>query len=111
MSEGDGDGLKGIGGNGSARGSVQGEVTRQRHDGVCLTTVRRAEGGAKKEEFAVKRPGEPHFRLLTGNSPHLPSDSSCSVQTVLVKIMPCTLFSAIFIIFCTIFSASWLDIW
>ena len=31
------------------------------HDGVCLTTVRRAEGVAKREELAVKRPGEPLF--------------------------------------------------
>ena len=41
------------------------------HDGVCLTTVRRAEGVAKREELAVKRPGEPLFRRWS-SSPPLP---------------------------------------
>ena len=42
------------------------------HDGVCLTTVRRAEGVAKREELAVKRPGEPLFWLLGEEHPLTP---------------------------------------
>ena len=67
---------EGIDGNGDVRGPVQGAVPRKRHDGVCLTTVRRAKGVAKREELAVKRPAQPRFRLLTEARP-VPLD--CSV--------------------------------
>ena len=50
------------------------------HDGVCLTTVRRAEGVAKREELAVKRPVPPRFRLLTEGPPLLPAGlDGCAV--------------------------------
>ena len=45
------------------------------HDGVCLTTVRRAEGVAKREESAVKRPGEPLFRRWSGSLPLPPGNT------------------------------------
>ena len=48
-------------------------LLRSRYDGVCLTTVRRAEGVAKREELAVKRPVPPRFRLLTEGPPLLPA--------------------------------------
>lgn len=54
---------------GTARWLAEGVV----HDGVCLTTVRRAEGVAKREELAVKRPVLPRFRLLTEGPSLLPA--------------------------------------
>ena len=49
------------------------------HDGVCLTTVRRADGVAKREESAVKRPGEPLLRRWSGSLP-LPPSANLNLQ-------------------------------
>ena len=62
---------------GTARQLAEGVV----HDGVCLTTVRRAEGVAKREELAVKRPVPPRFRLLTEGPPLLPAGTLTAIYT------------------------------
>ena len=54
-----------MGGKGHGAGPCGGSGSAQRNDVVCLTTVRRAEGVAKREEFAVKRPERALFRPLT----------------------------------------------
>ena len=75
----EGDGGGGEGGRGCSEATLTKKgpsvgLCRERclHDGVCLTTVRRAEGVAKREELAVKRPGEPLFWLLREEHPLAP---------------------------------------
>ena len=58
------------------------------HDGVCLTTVRRAEGVAKREELAVKQPGEPLFWLPSEEYP-LPRAPTCDAkESILAVFVP-----------------------
>ncbi|MBQ1648211.1 MAG: hypothetical protein II047_07100, partial [Bacteroidales bacterium] len=63
---------EGMGGKGQGAGACGGSGSAQRNDGVCPTTVRRAEGVAKREEFAVKRPVRALFRPLTDGASCLP---------------------------------------
>ena len=70
---------EGIGGNGDARGPCAGSGAAEQHDGVCLTTVRRAEAWKGRSQPSSERVAP--FRPLTDGMPSPPGkyDKRCPV--------------------------------